>query len=167
MTTVDLREGALLPLLNLTVQLQGPDRIALLSSGDELFRIEVESLRRSNFAETWCNQGTCLVVGLAGDTLVSIEADPPRHLSWGLLHRLDLRDGYDPGGIERVQFHDLSNGTVLLEYETGIACFKVGAGLMWDVSHKDPTTHVVAIDGDNVVLDGDGGQRSISLDLGE
>jgi hypothetical protein len=60
--------------------------------------------------------------------------------------------GYDPGGFHRVRILRLPLNRLLLETEESVTLIDREQGLVWALDHGDPTTKVVRISADRVVI---------------
>jgi hypothetical protein len=60
--------------------------------------------------------------------------------------------GYDPGGFHRVRILRLPLNRLLLETEESVTLIDRKQGLVWALDHGDPTTKVVRISADRVVI---------------
>lgn len=126
----------------------GDSSVALLEAGDLCDSGEIEVLE---------GDGIICLVGSEGSGVVVAEPDRGRVAVVGTLDRLDLSDGYDPGGLHRVVIHELpGSADVLIEYELGIARVDVaGRKLAWQQVHGDLTKRVTRLSTDHVWLEGE------------
>ncbi len=122
---------------------------------DSAISLDVAGLARSNWIEAWLADRWALLVGLESPEVVVVQPSKRSISVVGHLDRLDLDVGYDPGGLHRVEFHELAPDAVLVEYEFGVARVDIGAGIVWHVIHGDITTRVVERDADRVWLEGE------------
>ena len=110
----------------------------------------VPCLEASNFVEMWCGDAWCAVIGLKGKSLLIARPALGTLTVVGELNRLDLEGGYDPGGLERIEFHELPDGDLLLIHEFGAARVSPSDGLKWQRAHDDLTARVSEV-GDHIV----------------
>jgi hypothetical protein len=98
-------------------------------------------LTLSNFVELWCTEGFAYFVGLKGRTLWYANGSTGELASTIELDRLDLRGAYDPGGLHRVEFHELSDGDLLIVYEFGLARLSSDGKARWQQVHDQASSH--------------------------
>jgi hypothetical protein len=129
----------------------GDSSVALLEAGDLCNGGDIEVLEGDRII--------CLV-GSEGSGVVVAEPDRGRVAVVGILDRLDMSDGYDPGGLHRVVIHELpGSADVLIEYEFGIARVDVAEReLAWQQVHGDLTNRVTRLSADHVRLEGENTQ---------
>lgn len=78
-------------------------------------------LALSNLVELWCGDGRAYLVGLKGRAVWYAVPSEGRLGEVLELDRLDLWGGYDPGGLHRVEFHELPDGDLLIVHEFGLS----------------------------------------------
>jgi hypothetical protein len=84
-------------------------------------RVVVPDLALSNLVELWCGDGRAYLVGLKGRAVWYAVPSEGRLGEVLELDRLDLWGGYDPGGLHRVEFHELPDGDLLIVHEFGLS----------------------------------------------
>ncbi len=102
-------------------------------------------LALSNFVEVWCDGGHAYFAGLEGTTVWFARPSEGQLTPVLKLDRLDLRDGYDPGGLHRVEFHELADGDLLIVYELGLARLGSDGKARWQGVHDQLSAHFVRI----------------------
>jgi hypothetical protein len=102
-------------------------------------------LALSNFVEVWCDGGHAYFVGLEGRTVWFARPSEGQLTQVLKLDRLDLRDSYDPGGLHRVEFHELADGDLLIVYELGLARLGPDGKARWQGAHDQLSAHFVRI----------------------
>jgi hypothetical protein len=80
----------------------------------------------------------------------------------GRLARLDL-DGYDPGGLYRVQLFAISDESCLVDTEMGLCTVRRGGGVGWTAIHDDLTARVVEVGQSEVVISSESSSSRLSL----
>jgi hypothetical protein len=116
------------------VRFEPPDLIIAVGPTRES-SLRVQGLGRSNWVELWCGQDWCCLIGLKDNTVIVARPAEGRVEAVGELDRLDLTGGYDPGGLERVDFDELPDGDLLLIHELGLARISPSVGLVWQATH--------------------------------
>ena len=128
--------------------------------------LAVPGLERSDSVEVWCGAGWCLLVGLQHPTVVAARPAEGAVVALGEIERHDLGDGSDPGGLERVEFHDLPGGDVLVVTELSVARMSPAPAIVWVRTHDDLTARVERIDEGGVCFDAGGDHFGYDLDDG-
>lgn len=149
------------------IGLSAPGTIAV-SGPEGSGSLTLPGLARSDSLEIWCGERWCLLVGLQHPTVVAARPTDGEIVVLGDVERLDLGDGYDPGGLERVEFHELPGGDVLVVTELGVA--RVSSPpipvMVWQRTHDDLTARVDRVDKASVWFDADGDHFGFDLDDG-
>ena len=149
------------------IVLSAPDTIAV-SGPEGSGSLTLPGLERSDSLEVWCGEGWCLLVGLQHPTVVAARPTDGEIAVLGEVERLDLGGGYDPGGLERVEFHELPGGDVLVVTELSVA--RVSSppipAIVWHRTHDDLTARIERIDEGGVWFDADGDRFGFDLDDG-
>ncbi len=129
------------------VELPAPGIVAVAGPGGQ-GSLTVPGLETSDSVEVWCGEGWCVVVGLQHPAVVVARPAEGEVAVSGELERLDLSGGYDPGGLERVEFHELPGGDVLVVHELGLARVSPppASAIRWQRTHDDLTARVERID---------------------
>jgi hypothetical protein len=128
-----------------------PDRIGLTSvrSND----LEVQGLARSDRVAVYAVEDWVCVVGLEGPEVVVAVPSERQIAVVGVLDRLDFGSGYEPGGLHRVEFHELKDVGVFIEYEFGVARLDAVGRWMWHCVHGDLTYRVRSLTGECLTLE--------------
>jgi len=137
-------------------KLEPPCTIVVVS-GDGVARLEACDLCGSGEIVVMESDGMICLIGSEGGDVVVAEPGEVRVGVVGTLDRLDMSDSYDPGGLHRVEFHQLANSAdLLIEYEFGIARLDVvERKLAWQQVHGDITSRVIRQSDDHVWLVGE------------
>lgn len=141
MTTVDIREPVTVPCGDGVLVLEPDGRLTAAGSGTEQ-TVVVPDLALSNLVEVWCGDGHAYLVGLKGRAVWFAVPSEGRLAEVLELDRLDLRGGYDPGGLHRVEFHELPDGDLLIVHELGLARLGRDGRAPWQAAHDDITARL-------------------------
>jgi len=128
----------------LRLRIDGSDQV-VVSFDDRQERLVVPGLARSNFVEVWANERWACLIGLRAREIVVCSESGSVEIA-GELARLDLGAGYDPGGLERIEFHEVDDENLLIEYEVGVALVSCTTGLVWQRVHNDVTCRLQHIE---------------------
>jgi len=93
----------------------------------------------SYLVELWSGDACAYLVGLEGRAVWFAVPSEGRLAQVLELDRLDLRGGYDPGGLHRVEFHVLPDGDLLIVHEFGLARLGRDGCACWQAAHGDIT----------------------------
>lgn len=130
--TVNVDRQALLRCGSTEITFDPPGRVSLRAGTSEpLASQEMPELADNSFVEAWCEQGRILFIGLEAKPLWIARPDGAELRVVANLDRLDLSDGYDPGGMHRVAFQPLPDGDTLVIWEPGLARITREDGLAW------------------------------------
>lgn len=105
--------------------------------------VDEPDLARSEFVVTWEGERWCCAMGLKSRYAIVASSDVLRVV--GPFERLDLGKGYDPGGLEWIEFTELGSDDLLLSYEIGAARIDSLGTVKWRLVHDDLTARVVAV----------------------
>jgi hypothetical protein len=147
------------------IVLSAPDTITV-SGPEGSGSLTLPGLAQSDSLEVWCGEGWCLLVGLQHPTVVAARPTDGEITVLGDVERLDLDGGYDPGGLERVEFHELPGGDLLVVTELSVARVSPAPAIVWQRTHDDLTARVERIDQASVWFDADGDRFGFDLDDG-
>ena len=131
-----------------------PPETVLLENGNSV-SIDEPGLSKSNYLEAWRGQGWCCLVGLRSRTAIVIHPEQAQLHMIGPIERLDLGGGYDPGGLERVEFIELSCGDLLIVHEIGVARVGHEGSLKWQRTHDDLTARHCDLQDDVIWFEGE------------
>ena len=131
-----------------TVVMRIVDSVAALEAGDLCNSGEIEVMEGGGILCLVGSEGSEVIVAVPGEGRVAVV---------GTLDRLDMSDSYDPGGLHRVEMHELpGSADVLIEYEFGIARLDASERkLAWQKVHGDLTNRVTGLSDDCVWLVGE------------
>jgi hypothetical protein len=104
--------------------------------------VVVPDLALSNLVELWCGDGRAYLIGLKGRAVWYAVPSEGRLTKILELDRLDLQGSYDPGGLHRVEFHELPDGDLLIVYEFGLARLGRDGSVGWQAAHHDITARL-------------------------
>lgn len=79
-------------------------------------------LAGSSHLAYWSGQDWCCAIGLQGRDVLIIRLAEQCAVVGGQLDRLDFHDGYDPGGLHRIEIHDLPARFKLQKSNTMFSC---------------------------------------------
>jgi hypothetical protein len=128
-------------------------------------RVNVD-LSSSTHVALWSAPGWCCLVGIRGrDVVVIRPSEDDLHIA-GQLDRLDLRGGYDPGGLHRIEMREVNGGDVLVVHEVGVARVS-SAGILWQRRHEDITARVTDVVDGVVWLAGELERFGYDLEYGD
>jgi hypothetical protein len=162
MASVDFSTGAHVDAAGGEIIVDPPATLRVVGPGGHS-TVVLDGLGRSNYVEVWCSEHWCLLMGARDRNLVLVRPHEGTAEVLGQLDRLDLDDVYDPGGLERVAFHELSDGDVLVEHEVGLARVSPDRGLVWQRVHDDLTARVSQITDEAVWLHGESDRFGYNL----
>ena len=106
--------------------------------------LEVPGLARSDYVEMWCDDDWGCLVGDRAAEIVGVWSRAERLEVIGTIDRLIL-DGYDPGGLNRVDFVELSDGGLLVVSEIAVALVTSDGALRWQHVHDRLTARLRAV----------------------
>lgn len=141
MTTVEIRAPGSVPCGKGVLTLEPDGRLTAAGPGAKR-TVTVPDFALSDPVEMWCMDSSAYLVGLKGRAVwfaVPSEGVLAEVLE---LDRLDLRGGYDPGGLHRIEFHELAEGDVLIIYEFGLARLGPDGSARWQAAHDDITARL-------------------------
>lgn len=119
----------------------------------------------SNFVELWCSDDWACFVGERGKTVWFARPSMGVLTKATELDRLDLEDGYDPGGLHNIEFLQLPGGDLLIVYELGLVRIGSDGICRWQQVHDQLSAHI------NRVVDGiawfQGEYEDFGFDLGD
>jgi hypothetical protein len=129
-----------------TVQFAPDGRVRLSSPGGLQAAVTVGDLAASNFVELWCGDGWGCFVGQKGKSVWYANPSAGELRRVLELARLDLSEGYDPGGLHRVEFVELATGSILIVHELGLALLGSDGHARWQQMHDQISAHFDRID---------------------
>ena len=94
---------------------------------------------------------------LIGDKYISVPL-----AARGVVSRLRI-SGYDPGGLERVNFFEIDEESCLIETEVGFWRFSRSKGIMWSIIHEDLTCRINKVKQDGVLTYNEDGKAIFSV----
>ncbi len=151
---------------NPNVRLHSPD-VVEMGLSDAPTRLSVAGLGRSPWVELCATDRWVCIIGVDSPEVVIARPEDDFLEVVAQIDRLDFGDGYDPGGMQRVRFHQLDGDSLLVEYEFGIAMIHVFDGLQWNWSHNDVSCRVISLDETLIRVESDLQRMSIRLSDGE
>lgn len=155
MTEVDIRATTSVPCAGGVLRFDPDSQVTLVSVGGSESRTVVTGLELSNFVEIWCGDDWACFLGLKGKTVWCAWPETGKLAQVSRLNRLDLQNYYDPGGLHRVEFHELTSGDLLIVYELGLARVRPDGTLCWQQVHDQLTAHLEGFDDDFVRFRGE------------
>lgn len=153
MTVVHVDELAGTDVCGTRLSVDGDGTLTLSRDGTVRDTIRVPGLARDPYVAVGLVEGWGCLVGMRAGEIVLVDGDRLRIA--GRVERLDLLlddDAYDPGGFERVEFHALDQGALLVESEIAIARVERDRGVAWQRVHDDVTCRVTEIGPERIVL---------------
>lgn len=164
---LDLRLPAELTVNGGTLCTQGTQLLLATPSGSTQ-RKEIPGLGRSDYAAYWTDGERLLLVGLRDRGVVF--ADPRASVLdvIGELDRLDLYGAYDPGGLERVRFIDMSPKRIAVVFELGVAVVDLlDRSLVWQRTHDDIQAVCIGVSEGALWFEGEHGRFGFRAEDGE
>lgn len=163
MTTVDIRERVSVPCGEGRLAFEPDGRLIAVDPSGAEYTVSVPDLAFSNLVEVWCRNGHAYVIGLASKAVwfaIPAKGQLTEVLELG---RLDLRGRYDPGGLHRIEFHDLTDGDLLIIHELGLARLGPDGNARWQRAHDDMTAHLDDLTESTVWFRGESGLFGFAL----
>lgn len=142
MPTVDLAQDQYLACAAVTLQFR-PCSVALWRQGDQLTSVSVPDLRLDDYLESWCGGDWGCCIALRSEWLIWFNHSELRAV--GPLERLRL-DGYDPGGLQRVKFVQLTDEAVMVITEVSATLIDASGNARWQYVHGQVTAQFVRIE---------------------
>lgn len=162
MTVIDVRTLVTLQCGGGTITLEPDGWVTAAGPGGTEASVLVPELARSSAVELWCGEDYAYFVG-PKDRSVWFARPAVGYLAKVLeLDRLDLRGGYDPGGLHRVEFVEVAND-LLIVYEFGLARVGPDGNTRWQKAHDDLTARLDRVAGEVVWLTGESGSFGFKL----
>lgn len=153
MTVVHVDELAGADMCGARLSVDADGTLTLSRDGTARDTLRVPGLARDPYVAVARLDGWACLVGLRAGEIVLVDGDRLRIA--GRIERLDLLvddDAYDPGGLERIEFHALDHGAVLVESEIAIARVERDRGVTWQRVHDDVTCRVAEVGPERIVL---------------
>lgn len=151
MSTLDIDERPLVSCGNGVVELAPPSLITV-RLGDDAVTRDLPDLQSSSLVTVQCHRGRLFALGEKSAVVWVADPHALTVRETARLDRLDYEGRYDPGGMHRIEFHELGDGDLLVEFELGVARLSAGGDLRWQRVHDDVTARVVTIGPNDVVL---------------
>lgn len=146
MTAVEITVPATVACAGGQLRFEEDGRVALIGPEGRETSVSVPEHKLSNFIELWCGPGWACFVGSKSRSLWCVWPASGTLACVGELERLDLRGRYDPGGLHRVEFHELPGGDLLVVYEFGLARLTAAGRLCWQQVHEQLTAHLDGVE---------------------
>lgn len=141
--TLDLARSERLSHSWLSVEFHGGSVTRKADEG-EFVRV-VPGFTNSEFIRVWLNTRWACIVGEGSREVVVADARHNTLEIVGELERLDLRDTYNPGGLERVDFVEVDADRTLIDFEVGIAMLSRVPEILWQKVHEDLSCRISEI----------------------
>ena len=126
-------------------------------------RTKALDLEASSTVSSWCRPTWCCLIGEKGHNLAIVRpADERLIIEW--VDRLDLGNGYDPGGVHRLDLREIpTRDDILIIHEVGLA--RVSAQrIVWQWRHSDATARFERFAGNAVFLASEEGRLAFDLE---
>jgi hypothetical protein len=146
MTTAEVQVPAIVPCGGGTLVIDSSGQVTLLADGRPDAHGQLEDVRRGDYVALWCGSDWGCLIGEDGRELWCFWPEEGRLERVAELERLDFRGGIDPGGFRRVEFHELTNGDLLITYELGIARLTPEGRLTWQSTHDQTSARLQRLD---------------------
>ena len=141
MTTVNIREPVSVQCGDGVLTFEPDGRVKVSGPRGVEQSVSAPDLALSNFVEFWCGGGHAYFAGLEGRTVWFARPSEGQLTQVLKPDRLDLRDSYDPGGLHRIEFHELPDGDLLIVYELGLARLGPDGKARWQGVHDQLSAH--------------------------
>lgn len=106
-------------------------RVTLSTDASDPVSQEMRELVDNLYVIAWCDRDRVLFIGLEAKPLwIATPSTGELHVIANL-DRLDLTDGYDPGGMHKITFQPLTDGDTLIIWEIGLARITGKGVLAW------------------------------------
>lgn len=142
MTEVDIRSAVSVECGSGALTLEPDGRVTVSSPGGAERTALVPDLALSNWVDLWCGEDHAYFIGLEGREVWFAMPSAGLLAKVMELERLDLRGSYDPGGLHRIEFHELAGGDLLIVHEFGLARVGPDGSARWQAVHDDLTARL-------------------------
>ncbi len=163
MTEIDIRESATVSCAGGRLRFDPDGHVTLFGVGGFPYSVAVIDLKLSNFVELWCSNNWACFLGLKSRVPWGVWPAIGKLSQVAQLDRLDLQEHYDPGGLHRVEFHELPGGDLLVVHEVGLARINPSGILCWQQVHDQLAAQFDRCDGDVVWFHGEYERFGFSL----
>jgi hypothetical protein len=155
MTTVEVQVPATVPCGGGALAIDSNGWITLVADGKPDIHAQLEDVRRGDHVHLSCGNDWGCLVGEDGRELWCFWPKEGNLERVAELDRLDFLGGIDPGGFRRVEFHELTNGDLLIIYELGMARLTPKGRLTWQSTYDQISARLQRLDAEAAWFQGE------------